>query len=241
MENQTHILVVEDDISLAQWIIEYLDNQGFSTAHLGRGDEVIAYIKAHQVDLVLLDLMLPGLDGHQVCKQLRTFYSAPIIMLTARDDEFDEVLGLELGANDYLLKPVRPRALLTRIRSELQKYQQAQVSLGQQQLQQSCSQLVFGSLLLDEKSQRADFAEQDLNLTTTEFELLWLLASSAGQVLDRDTVFKKMKGWEYDGLDRRIDVLVSSLRRKVGDSQGKAKRIKTVWGKGYLFVADAWE
>ncbi|MCE2570903.1 response regulator [Motilimonas eburnea] len=241
MDNKTHILVVEDDISLAQWIIEYLDNQGFSTAHLGRGDQVVAYIQQHQVDLVLLDLMLPGLDGHQVCKQLRTFFTAPIIMLTARDDEFDEVLGLELGANDYLLKPVRPRALLTRIRSELQKHQQIQLSPEQPAAQTNQSQLIFGSLVLDAASQRAELAAKELNLTTTEFELLWLLASSAGQVLDRDTVFKTMKGWEYDGLDRRIDVLVSSLRRKVGDSQGKAKRIKTVWGKGYLFVADAWE
>ncbi|MCE0557551.1 MULTISPECIES: response regulator [unclassified Motilimonas] len=237
MEKLARILVVEDDVSLAQWIIEYLDNKGFQTAHLMRGDEVEPYVRQHQVDLVLLDLMLPGLDGHQVCKQLRPFFDAPIIMLTARDDEFDEVLGLELGANDYLLKPVRPRALLTRIKTELQQYKDQCQLKGNK----VSSQLTFGGLMLDAQSQRAELNQTDLALTTTEFELLWLLASSAGQVLDRDTVFKKMKGWEYDGLDRRIDVLISGLRRKVGDSQGKAKRIKTVWGKGYLFVADAWE
>ncbi|MCE2594472.1 response regulator [Motilimonas cestriensis] len=237
MEELARILVVEDDVSLAQWIIEYLDNKGFQTAHLMRGDEVAPYVRQHQVDLVLLDLMLPGLDGHQVCKQLRPFFDAPIIMLTARDDEFDEVLGLELGANDYLLKPVRPRALLTRIKTELQQYKDQCQLKGKK----VTSQLSFGGLVLDAQSQRAELHQNDLALTTTEFELLWLLASAAGQVLDRDTVFKKMKGWEYDGLDRRIDVLISGLRRKVSDSQGKAKRIKTVWGKGYLFVADAWD
>ena len=230
------ILVVEDDISLAQWVIEYLNKQGFLTHHIINGDEVIPYVQKHPVDLVLLDLMLPGLDGHQVCKQLRRFFYAPIIMLTACDDEFDEVLGLELGANDYLLKPVRPRALLTRIKSELQQYQAQQ----KQHVSLKIEQLRFGALHLDGQARSAEFHQVDLKLTTTEFELLWLLANSAGQVLDRDTVFKKMKGWEYDGLDRRIDVLVSGLRRKLADNQGKAQKIKTVWGKGYLFVADAW-
>ena len=237
MEKLAHILVVEDDISLAQWVVEYLTNQGFKTTHLMRGDEVIDYVRQHSVDLVLLDLMLPGLDGHQVCKQLRPFFAAPIIMLTARDDEFDEVLGLELGADDYLLKPVRPRALLTRIKSELQRYKMQLSAKGEQ----TQSQLIFGGLLLDAQAQRAELHQVDLALTTNEFSLLWLLANAAGKVLDRDTVFKQMKGWEYDGLDRRIDVLVSGLRRKLSDSEGKAKKIKTVWGKGYLFVADAWE
>ncbi len=237
MDKLAKILVVEDDVSLGQWIVEYLNNQGFLTHHIIRGDEVVDYVQQNSVDLVLLDLMLPGLDGHQVCKQLRRFFDAPIIMLTARDDEFDEVLGLELGANDYLLKPVRPRALLTRIKSELQLFQEKLSQSSSVQTQQ----LTFGALSLDAQARSADFHELDLGLTTTEFELLWLLASSAGKVLDRDTVFKKMNGWEYDGLDRRIDVLVSGLRRKLSDNQGKAQKIKTVWGKGYLFVADAWQ
>lgn len=236
MSQVAHVLVVEDDVSLAQWVIEYLNNQGFLTHHIERGDEVLAYVKKNAVDLILLDLMLPGLDGHQVCKQLRHFFDAPIIMLTACDDEFDEVLGLELGANDYLLKPVRPRALLTRIKTELQQYQEKQVQHASTQV----GQLTFGGLCINEQARSAELHQVDLGLTTTEFELLWLLASSAGKVLDRDTVFKKMNGWEYDGLDRRIDVLVSGLRRKLSDNQGKATRIKTVWGKGYLFVADAW-
>jgi DNA-binding response OmpR family regulator len=236
LSGKARILVVEDDLSLAQWVIEYLNNQGFLTHHIVRGDDVLSYVQENLVDLILLDLMLPGLNGHQVCKQLRRFYNAPIIMLTACDDEFDEVIGLELGANDYLLKPVRPRALLTRIKTELQQYQVQQ----EQQSSVPIDQLIFGSLCLDSQARNAKLHQIDLKLTTTEFELLWLLASSAGKVLDRDTVFKKMNGWEYDGLDRRIDVLVSGLRRKLSDNQGKAKRIITVWGKGYLFVADAW-
>jgi len=237
MDKLMKILVAEDDVSLGQWIVEYLNNQGFLTHHIIRGDEVVEYVQQNSVDLVLLDLMLPGLDGHQVCKQLRRFFDAPIIMLTARDDEFDEVLGLELGANDYLLKPVRPRALLTRIKSELQLFQEKQSLCTSVQ----SKQLSFGALNLDAQARSADFHQVDLGLTTTEFELLWLLASSAGKVLDRDTVFKTMNGWEYDGLDRRIDVLISGLRRKLSDNQGKPQKIKTVWGKGYLFVADAWQ
>ncbi|WP_087025647.1 response regulator transcription factor [Thaumasiovibrio subtropicus] len=237
MDKYGKILVVEDDSSLAQWVIDYLTNNGFECLHADRGDIVVEQVKQHSPDLILLDVMLPGLDGYEVCKQLRQFYQSPIIMLTAKADEFDEVLGLELGATDYLTKPVRPRALLTRIKALLRR---STHETDAQTAQDNSHKLNFGALSLDADSRRAQFGDTELDLTTTEFDLLWLLASNAGEVLDRDTVFKVMKGWEYDGLDRRIDVLISSLRRKVGDTKGKAGRIKTVWGKGYLFVADAW-
>ncbi len=234
MESYGTILLVEDDISLALWIKEYLTDQGYHTIDINRGDLAVNMVKQHKPDLVLLDLMLPGMDGIQVCRSLREFYHEPILMLTAKSDELDEVIGLEVGANDYIIKPVRPRALLARIKSALQNKRSVESE------KETCL-LNFGQLSIDANAKRVELNQQEINLTTTEFELLWLMANHAGEVLDRDTVFKVIKGWEYNGMDRRIDVVVSSIRRKLGDTNGKPKRIKTVWGKGYLFVADAWE
>lgn len=231
--SQQHILLVEDDMSLATWISDYLEESGFSITHLSRGDWVVDAVKTHPPALILLDLMLPGMDGHQVCKRLREFYSGPIIVLTAKSDEFDEVLSLELGASDFVMKPVRPRALLTRMKTALQRSDSEQ--------RDSAEQMAFGTLKLESSAKRAVWRGSELSLTAAEFDLLWLLASRAGEVVDRDTVFRLMKGWQYDGMDRRFDVLVSSLRKKVSDVGSKAKRIKTVWGRGYLFVPDAWD
>lgn len=231
--NYGHILHVEDDLSLAQWVTEYLQTNGFEVDHVARGDLVMAKIAECQYDVVLLDIMLPGMDGIEVCRAIRQTSNVPIIMMTAKADEFDEVIGLEVGANDYVIKPVRPRALLARIKSVMRS--------ADASAEKDCNEIRFGQLSINQEFKRVVYRGHEVSLTTSLFSLLWLLASNAGNVMSREQVFQSLKGREYDGLDRRFDVLVSNLRKKLDDDPQNPKRIKTIWGKGYLFVADAWE
>lgn len=235
MESYGKILLVEDDLSLAKWVQEYLQEHSYQVVHTERGDTAFATFKQHEFDLVLLDVMLPGIDGIQVCRDIRGVSDLPIIMLTARGDELDEVIGLEVGANDYVVKPVRPRALLARIKSlirnktELVKHTEVKNK-----------SLAFGQLSLNNTAKRVTLDNCEIDLSSSEFDFLWFLAEHAGTPVDRDQVFQALKGREYDGQDRRFDLMISVLRKKLNDNSQKPQRIKTVWGKGYLFVADAW-
>lgn len=224
------ILLVEDDLSLASWVQEFLQQKGYQVLLEQRGDTVLPLLRRQHVDLILLDLMLPGLNGLDVCRQIRRNYAVPVLMLTAQGEEVDEVIGLGVGATDYLVKPVRPRILLARIQAALRQSADATPS----------QQLMFGSLTICASSRRVLLGETDIVLTSAEFALLWYLASRAGQVCSRDQVFQALKGREHDGLDRRFDVMVSVLRKKLGDDAKEPKRIKTVWGQGYLFVTEHW-
>ncbi|MEZ7277468.1 response regulator transcription factor [Pseudoalteromonas sp. N1230-9] len=235
MEHYGTILLVEDDISLAKWVAEYLTEQGYKTTICQRGDQVIEQVRATPPDLVLLDIMLPGQDGISVCRELRQFYQAPIIMLTARDDEMDEVIGLEVGASDYMMKPVRPRALLARIKTALRANIDNKESLLEN------PNITVGKLTVDTESRTVFLADQEVHISSAEYLLLHYLASNAGQVVSRDAVFKATKGREYDGLDRSVDVLISSLRKKFNDDPQHPEKIKTIWGRGYLLVATAWQ
>lgn len=228
------VLLVEDDASLAQWVLEYLQNQGFDVCHEARGDQAVSAYHQYQPDIILLDLMLPGLDGISVCKEIRRLSQVPIIMLTAQGEELDEVIGLEVGANDYLVKPVRPRALLARIKGQLQRNDNNDRPKTDNMLQ-------FGGLNLNLDANRILLHDQEVELSSNEFAMLWYLAKNAGRIINRDEAFRELKGREYDGLDRWFDVMISVLRKKLGDDTDSPKRIKTAWGKGYLFVADAWD
>lgn len=232
MANQHRILLVEDDLTLADWVIEYLQDQGFNVAHVARGDLVQEQLSSFSPELVLLDVMLPGLSGIEVCRLIRQQSNLPIIMLTARADEFDEVIGFEAGANDYVIKPVRPRALLARIHSAL-KHQAAPP--------ENTNEIKLGQLEINGEANRVLYRGEEIELSTSLFSFLWFLASHAGEVVDRDSVFKALKGREYDGQDRRFDVMLSTLRKIFHDDPQSPKKFKTVWGKGYLFVADAWD
>lgn len=234
MDNYGTILLVEDDISLAQWVAEYLTEQGYCVHVCHRGDEVVGQVKTLKPQLILLDIMLPGLDGISVCRELRSFYQAPIIMLTARDDEMDEVIGLEVGASDYIMKPVRPRALLARIKSALR------LTIQSSQSHKQHSIINVGALSINSESRSVKLNDIDINISSAEYLLLHYLASNAGQVVSRDAVFKATKGREYDGLDRSVDVLISALRKKFNDDPQNPEKIKTIWGRGYLLVATAW-
>ena len=234
MDNYGTILLVEDDASLAQWVAEYLTEQGYTTHVCHRGDEVVSQVKTLNPNIVLLDIMLPGQDGISVCRELRSFYNAPIIMLTARNEEMDEVIGLEVGASDYIMKPVRPRALLARIKAALRQ------SSEPNKLEKVESTISVGSLNINTESRNVKFNGQDVNISSAEYLLLHYLASNAGQVVSRDAVFKATKGREYDGLDRSVDVLISALRKKFSDDPQNPEKIKTIWGRGYLLVSTAW-
>lgn len=233
-EHPFHILVVEDDKSLADWIQEYLTNQGYRVSVVNRGDTAVAQITSIMPDLVVLDGMLPGLDGLDVCKAVRPDYSGPIVMLTARDEEIDEVLGLEVGADDYLTKPVKPRILLARIKTLLRRHSPASPAVGQRH------KIVLSGLSIDQSSRVVTLDNKAIKISSNEFDVLWLLAEKAGQLVTRDELVTKLRGFEYDGFDRSIDLRVSRLRKKLGDDPAEPYRIKTIWGKGYLFAKDGW-
>lgn len=230
-QSSISILIVEDDTELQQWIADYLTGKGFACTCTDNGEDAVELISNMHPDVVLLDGALPALDGFKVCKKVRPFYSGTIIMITARDEEIDEVLGLEAGADDYLIKPIRARALLTRIEKfiENKKYSTTLFKA-----------LTFNNLVIDPQSQRVLLSGIDVKVTSKEFEVLWILASHAGEIVTRDTLLKELRGYEFDGLDRSIDLRISRMRKKLEDNTDDPYRIKTVWGKGYLFVKEAW-
>ncbi|MEC7545758.1 MAG: DNA-binding response regulator [Thalassolituus sp.] len=235
-EENWRILIVEDDERLAALTKDYLESNGLIVSVEGDGSRAIERIKSEQPDLVVLDLMLPGEDGLAVCRIVRPHYKGPILMLTARTEDLDQVLGLEMGADDYVAKPVRPRVLLARIRALLRR-----VGDGAEELDEevaSSSRLTFGNLVVDSSMREAWLEGESIDLTSAEFDLLWLLSSNAGRVLTREEIFNQLRGIEYDGQDRSIDVRVSRIRPKVGDDPMNPKRIKTVRSKGYLFVKE---
>jgi DNA-binding response OmpR family regulator len=230
MNKQQHILLVEDDTELADWIAGYLKDNHFFVQIINRGDLVEEFVRQNPPDLIILDINLPGCDGFEVCRRLRPFYSRPIVMLTANDEEFDEILGLEIGANDYITKPVTPRVLLARLKAHLRLAQTDPTD----------SLLRFGGLTIDPDGQTTCIDDTPVSLSCGEFELLCALARKAGQEVKREDLIKDIRGFEYDGFDRTIDVRISRLRRKLGDTDSPPKKIKTIWGKGYLFVKNAW-
>lgn len=236
---QPHILVVEDDLELAEWMVEYLTAKDFRVTMTGRGDEAVTIIERQNPDLVLLDGMLPGMDGFDVCKTVRPGFTNPIIMLTARDEEIDEVLGLEMGADDYLTKPVRARVLLTRMRKLLQRQQQT-APLADSKTDDSPDRLQFSHLIIDRQARIVSLNGSKLKISSNEFDVLWLLAEQAGEIVSREELVRQLRGFDYDGFDRSIDLRISRLRKKLGDDPSEPYRIKTIWGKGYLFAKDAW-
>ncbi|GLK89389.1 response regulator [Pseudomonas turukhanskensis] len=231
------ILIVEDDERLAELTREYLQSNGLKVAIESDGAKAAARILRDQPDLVVLDLMLPGEDGLSICRKVRPSYHGPILMLTARSDDMDQVLGLEMGADDYVCKPVRPRVLLARIRALLRRSE----GVSEAAPVDNQRRLEYGVLVIDSAMREAWLREQSIELTSAEFDLLWLLASNAGRILSREEIFTALRGIEYDGLDRSIDVRISRIRPKIGDDPMHPRLIKTVRSKGYLFVAEAAE
>ncbi len=229
--DKPHIMVVEDDASLADWIGDYLIDNNFDVSVANRGDEAINLIRIDDPDIVILDINLPVKNGFEVCREIRNFYTKPVLMLTARGDESDEVTGLESGADDYLIKPVRPKALLARVNTMLSRDNHGTKNSQVHE---------FGSFKIDAESRSVYLDEQLIDISSHEFNLLWLLAGQAGNVLSREDIVNQLRGIEYDGFNRSVDILISRLRKKLKDDSSKPTKIKTVWGKGYVFASDAW-
>lgn len=228
------VILVEDDNRLAALISQYLESNDFVVQRLPSGEGLLALVKATSPDVVILDVMLPGDDGFTLCSKLRQFFSGPLLFMTAKNEDFDQVIGLEIGADDYIVKPVEPRILLARINALLRRsFVQASNTEYQTVMQ-------FGMLVIDKSSRRVTLAGKEIALTSHEFDLLCLLADNASSIVDRATLYKELIGREYDGLDRSADVRVSRLRKKLKDDPQNPFRIKTIWGKGFFFVSDAW-
>ncbi len=209
-----------------------LENNGFRVVVEGAGHNVPRQVTELNPNIVILDIMLPGKDGLTICKEIRPKFDGPILMLTARDSDMDQVLGLEFGADDYVIKPAEPRVLLARIRALLRR--------SQQEVKVEEKELNFGELYVNVAARTVTLAEAPVVLSSHEFDLLLELAKNAGKVLSREYLFNTIYSRPYDGVDRTIDVRISHVRKKLGDSSENPTRIKTVWGKGYLFVPDAW-
>jgi DNA-binding response OmpR family regulator len=230
------ILLVEDDSRLAELTATYLGQHSLRVVVEARGDRALERFQQEQPRLVLLDLLLPGRDGLTICRDIRRSSGVPILILTAKDTDLDHVIGLEAGADDYVMKPVDPMVLLARVRALLRRTERDRDTATERR-----PDMQLGELRISETSREVWLHGQSVPLTTQEFELLALLARRAGELVSRDEVFRAMRGIDYDGLDRSIDGRVSKLRRKLGDDAAAPTRIKTVWGKGYLLVPDAWE
>lgn len=225
--SEAHIFLVEDDARLAELVRDYLTQSGFTVTHEPRGDRAVDGILAAEPDLVVLDLMLPGEDGLSICRRLRPAFSGPVLMLTARGDEIDQVVGLEMGADDYVAKPVSPRLLLARIRALLRRGAPVEAS-----------RVECGSLVVDLGARSATIDGDAVDLTSSEFDLLWVLATHAGRPVSREELVRELRGIQYDGVDRSIDVRVSQLRRKLATDPRHSDRIKTVRGVGYQLVPE---
>jgi DNA-binding response OmpR family regulator len=232
VSDQPKVLLVEDDLRLAELVRSYLQSNGFRVSVEERGDRVVARVQEENPDLIVLDLGLPGQNGFAVCKELRAAHRTPILILTARNSDIDHVLGLELGADDFVIKPAEPRVLVARIHALLRRSKAAPGLVENRKI-------AFGALLIDTAARSVLLDGQPVALSSNEFDLLLFLATRAGEIQSRETLYQHLHRREYDGLDRTLDVRISHLRRKLGDT-GAPERIKTVWGHGYLFVPDAW-
>ncbi|MFM7930618.1 MAG: response regulator [Pirellula sp.] len=224
------VLLVEDDRELAEIVRDYLTENGFSVSIEMQGDTAVGRILQDKPDLVVLDVNLPGMDGFSVCKTVRKQYQGAIVMLTARIEEIDEVLGLEFGADDYLTKPVRPRVLLARLRTHLRKSPTVNSEL------EDC--ISVGALSVYPRRRHVELHSVPVELTSAEFDLLCFLAQRAGKIVSRAEIYESLAGETYDPQDRSIDLRISRVRRKLGDNQSNPTRIKSVRGTGYLLSVE---
>jgi len=230
-EEPISVVYVEDDAKLARLTARYLESHGVRVTIAGDGREGMAAALRERPDVVLLDLMLPGMDGLEVCRQLRTRLDVPILMLTARGEEADRVMGLEGGADDYIAKPFSSRELLARVRA------QARRARGRSGPRSEL--IVAGRLEVDPVGRRVLVDGRLLSLTTYEFDLLRVFAERAGRVLTREQLVDFVRGSADEAFDRSIDVHISHLRKKLGDDPKNPRILKTVRGVGYLFAADS--
>ncbi|MFO1322355.1 MAG: response regulator transcription factor [Burkholderiales bacterium] len=223
----SRLLMIEDDAALAAMVAEYLSRSGYETTVAATARDGLARVARETFAAVLLDVMLPDGDGFDVCREIRARHDVPILMLTARGDPADRIVGLELGADDYLPKPFEPRELLARIKAILRRGRVKN---------DSRERLSFGRLEIDRDARVVTLDGEPRPLTAYQFDLLWVLASSAGRVLSRDTLMDRLQGHELEAFDRSLDVHVSRIRAAIEDDPKQPRRILTVRGAGYVFA-----
>lgn len=225
------ILIIDDDKKLNSLLSDYLNKFGFKVTTVTHPKEGLKILKRELPDIIILDIMLPEMDGFEICKEIRKEYSVPIIMLTARGEVTDRIVGLEIGADDYLPKPFEPRELVARIQSVLRRGSANQKS----------DILKCGKLIIDLQKYEVLFDSNKIELTAMEFEVLSYLVKNCSRVLSRDQILDKLRGIEWESYNRSIDVLISRLRQKLNDDPKNPTLIKTIWGTGYKFVGEGKE
>ena len=228
------VLIAEDDPTLQETLQYNLERQGYEVITAGDGKTALEHAALVNPDLVVLDLMLPILDGYEVCRQLRKKSNVPILMLTAMDDEIDRVLGLEMGADDYLTKPFSMREFIARVKAQLRRVRFDREDLETLSALES-EKMEFGNLIIDMSRHEARLADAPLNLKPKEFDLLVYLARHRGQVLSREMIMDQVWGWDYIGGSRTVDVHIRWLREKIEENPATPRRIITVRGAGYRF------
>ena len=231
--NNTKILMVDDDTKLCRLVKDYLAPFGFAVEAAHTGISGLEKTKAENFDAMILDVMMPEMDGFEVLKEIRKFSNIPVLMLTALGDEADRIVGLEIGADDYLPKTFSTRELLARLRAVTRR---SQMSANAAQEQNDSDEITVGDIYINSATHEAEKGGEKLNLTALEFDLLKCLARSAGRVLDRDKILDEIAGRSYDVFDRSIDVHISSLRKKLGDDFKNPRYIKTIRSVGYMLV-----
>ncbi len=231
-EKKKSILLVEDDIKLAEQTKEYLEKNQFEVDLEYDGGVAVERILKENPDLVILDLMLPNKDGISICREIRKEYHNPILIMTARDDEVDEIISIEIGADDYITKPVSPRKLLARLSNLIRRYEKMSVNETERYSEDS-----QGCLQLDAQRRIAIVDGRIVNLTSCEFDLLNYFFANQGVQLTREEIYRQMRGIEWDGADRSIDLRVSRLRSTIGDNGKSPRFIKSIRGSGYMLVA----
>lgn len=227
MNNQ--VLIIDDDPKLNRLLSDFLGGFGFKVRAALTPSEGLKKLRRHKPDMVILDVMLPEMNGFDVCKKIRRESDVPVIMLTARGDPMDRIVGLELGADDYLAKPFEPRELVARIQAVLRRLSP----------QNTADRQTFGRLTIDHMKREALIDGVNIGLTTNEYTALWLLCRHAGDVLDRDRILQELRGIDSEAFNRSVDITMSRIRNKLGDDPKSPTFIKTVWGTGYVFIGEA--
>jgi two-component system, OmpR family, response regulator BaeR len=223
--NHQHILIVEDEVKISKVLCDYLERSGYTVSCLRRGDEVLPQVKKNPPTLILLDIMLPGMDGMEVCRELRKFSNIPVIMITARVDEIDRLLGLELGADDYVCKPFSPREVVARVRAVLRRSHPRQTE----------TLMTVGEIALDEEKHQVLISGAEVKLTPCEFQLLKVLIAHPNRVFTRSELLNLVQGYDFEGYDRTIDTHIKNLRKKVAAMAPDRELVGTVYGIGYKF------
>lgn len=225
MNRKTSVLVVDDDVNICELIRLYLEKEGFEVLAVHNGKSAMDVFVDSAPNIVILDIMLPGMDGWQVCREIRKISNIPIIMLTAKGETFDKVLGLELGADDYIVKPFDPKELVARVKAVLRRYERTNFDV---------KEVVFPNLVINKSTYVVKLNGKEIDLPPKELELLYFLASNPNKVFTREQLLENVWGYDFYGDSRTVDVHIKRLREKL-DQPGQVWQLKTVWGVGYKF------